>query len=638
MNETGHVQQPTVHSFQAEVKQVLDIVIHSLYTHREIFVRELISNAVDALEKVRYEKLSDQPIVDADAPLEIHIDVDESAKTITFSDTGIGMTEDEVNRNLGAIAHSGTKEFLQKIKESQSSGVNLIGQFGVGFYSSFMVAERVTVETRSYRPDAIGIVWESDGSGEYTTLPKEGLKRGAKITLRLREDAHEFASAERLKEIVQKYSNFVPFPILIDGEKVNTVQAIWTKNKNQIQDEEYKEFYKFIANAFDEPLFYLHFSSDAPIQLNALLFVPSTNVEQFGFGKTDPGVNLYCRKVLIQQHSDAIFPDWLRFVKGVVDSEDLPLNISRETMQDNALVQKLRKAVTSRFVKFLADQLKNNRDGYIRFWKQFHLSIKEGIISDFDYRKELAPLLLFESSKTESGQYITLDEYISRMRLGQKDIYYLSGPSRELIQTSPYMETFLKKQIEVLYLYEPADDFVLNALQSYQDKKFQSVDQGDLELPDVGDRDEESEGERLNRDDAEILAGWIKKVLGDRVDAVRPSKRLIDSPAMIVHTDSFMTASMQKVMQAVNKDFTGIGKKSLEINPSHPIMIRLNQLKRTRAMDDPLLSLAVETIYHNAMAAAGLVTDPRTLVQTNYELLQHTLASQTVGNEPTTEA
>jgi len=615
------------HSFQAEVKQVLDIVIHSLYTHRDIFVRELVSNATDALEKLRYEKVVAKGIANPDIDLDIRIEVDEDAKTISIADTGIGMTEEEIVESLGTIAHSGTREFLKHVAESPTQDVQLIGQFGVGFYAAFMVAKRVQVFSRSFESEAAGVEWTSEGDGEYTVEPAEGLVRGTKIVLSLRDDADEFASADKIKSIIQQYSNFVPFPIHIGGEKVNTIQAIWTRNKNEIEDDEYTEFYKYIANAHDEPTFRLHFTADAPIQISSLLFIPTMNNEQLGFGRMDPGVNLYCRKVLIQQHSDAILPEWLRFVKGVVDSEDIPLNISRETFQDNALIRKLRKVITSRFLKFLKEQAQDETENYETFWKTFGAFLKEGATADFEYRDDIAPLLRYETSK-EPGKLVSLADYVARMRPDQTAIYYLNGPSRDVIESGPYMETFKKRDIEVLYLNQPVDDFVLNAIREYEGKKIVSADQSDLELPDAPESDEQESDdqpqETMTPETVESLAGWMKKILGDRVETVKPSKRLVDSPAVIVNTDAMMTSSMQRVMQAMNQEFGQIGKKTLEINPQHPIMRKLSALRESES-EEAFLTTAVEQIYDNALIAAGLLSDPRTMVTRNYEILQKAL-------------
>ncbi len=631
MNETTHSPSPPKERFQAEVAQVLDIVVHSLYTHREIFVRELISNAADALEKIRYEKVQNEAIADPEAPLEIRIEVDEKNHRLTFTDTGIGMTAGEIRRNLGTIAHSGTREFLKHVREAPGREVQLIGQFGVGFYSAFMVSRGITVRARSFRPEAEGVEWKSDGGGEYTVEPKEGLRRGTQIILDLREDAQEFASASAIQEIVKKYSHFVPFPIWINGERVNTIQALWTRNKSEIKEEEYTGFYKFIANAFEEPFYRLHFSLDAPLQIHALLFVPKDNLEQHGFGRMEPGVNLYCRKVVIQNHSHVILPEWLRFLRGVVDSEDLPLNISRETLQDNALVRKLSKVITTRFLKFLREQMQADRERYTTFWSNFAPFFKEAILGDLaqDYRADLVPLLLFESSKPEGGRHVSLPEYLSRMPSGQKSIYYINGPSREAIESGPYIEAFRRRDLEVLYVYDSIDDFMLTTLHEYEGHPFQSADQGELDLPDVSAAADETPPaeDRLNRDEVDSLAGYMKKILGHRVDAVRASKRLVDSPVMIVHLDSPMTGAMQRVLETVNKDFINMAKKSLEFNPEHPILVQLAR-RLAREKESELLKLAVEQLYDNALAGAGMMKDPRAMVQRNYAILEHALKAE----------
>ena len=409
--------------FQAEVKKLLDIVIHSLYTERDIFVRELISNAADALEKFRHQRLLEKEVFDSHVPLEITIDVDDTSHTLTITDTGIGMTRAEMEMNLGTIAHSGSDTFLADLAEAAKKDISLIGQFGVGFYSAFMAAQKVRVLSRSYVPDAEGHEWSSDGSGSYTLTEEKGLRRGTRIIVELKDDAHEFANEEKIKAIIKQYSNFVPFPIKVKGETVNTVQALWARNKNEIKEEEYTEFYKFIGNAFDEPLQRLHFTADAPLAINALLFVPRENIERLGFGRMKSGVNLYCQKVLIEQHSENILPEWLRFLKGVVDSEDLPLNISRQALQDSALVAKLKKVITKRFLKFLGEQATKDAEKYNGFFADFGIYLKEGVTSDYAYRDEIAKLLRFESSKSEAGMLISLEDYIERMVEGQKEIY-----------------------------------------------------------------------------------------------------------------------------------------------------------------------------------------------------------------------
>ena len=382
-------QTPERHEFQAEVKQVLDIVVHSLYTDKEIFVRELVSNASDATEKLRHTQITEKDIFDADLDLEIQVSADEEAGTITIKDVGIGMTHDELIENLGTIAHSGSKAFLNALKEGGERNDNLIGQFGVGFYSVFMVADSVKVYTRSWQADGQSLCWSSDGSGSYEIEEADDERRGTRIVISLKEEYKDFAKKDRIEEIIKKYSAFVQFPVKVDGEALNTIGAIWLKNKNDITEEEYKEFYKFQAKAFDDPRFWLHFAADAPLEINALLFAPTENMEGFGFGRMEPGVALYCRKVLIDNEPKNLLPDWLRFVRGVVDSADLPLNISRESMQDSSLIQKLNKVITKRFLKTLEEKAKKEPEVYDDFWQSFGLFLKEGVTTDFTHRDQL---------------------------------------------------------------------------------------------------------------------------------------------------------------------------------------------------------------------------------------------------------
>ncbi len=612
---TDATSQKETHDFQAEIQQLLSIVINSLYTDREIFVRELVSNAADALEKVRHELLVNPDLPGKDDELEIRIDVDKEKKTLIIADNGIGMTREELSENLGTIAHSGTKEYLQKALQAAKGGdVNLIGQFGVGFYSSFMAAKKVTVETKSYHPDSHGLVWESEGGGTYSIAEKEGLSRGTRIVIELKDDAEEFAEADRVKEIVRKFSNFVSFPVLVDGEKVNTIQAIWKRNRSDISEEEYKEFYKFIANAWDEPMMRLHFSADAPLAIQALLFVPERNMEEFGFGRMEPGVDLYCKKVLIDKHPDELLPEWMRFLRGVIDSDDLPLNISRETMQDSRLVKKISNVVASRFIRFLNEQAEKEQETYGKFFETFGRFIKEGITTDFSHRKDLAKLLRFETSKTEPGKKTSLVEYTGRMPEEQKEIYFISGPSREAIEAGPYAEALIERGYEVIYNFDQIDDFVFDQLGEFDEKPLKSADRADVSLPDRENKEEE-----LSKEDADALCGWLKEKLGEKVGKVRPSNRLVKNPAAIV-TEGGMTASMQRLMQAMNKEAAGAtgGQLTLEVNPGHSVIRRLHELKGS---DEAFAAELAEQLYDNSMLAAGLLSDPRAMVSRLNDLL-----------------
>jgi TNF receptor-associated protein 1 len=612
--------------FQAETRKVLDIVINSLYTERDIFVRELVSNAADALEKFRHKSLTEEIEFDAHVPLEINLDCDDKNHVLTITDTGIGMNREELETNLGTIAHSGSQQFFEELAEAVKKDVNLIGQFGVGFYSVFMAAKKVRVQTRSW-DGSEGWEWSSDGNGEYTLAPCPGLHRGTKIIIELKEDAHTYASKFTIERIIHQYSTFVPFPVKVEGKKVNTVQAIWTRSKNEISDEEYNEFYKFIGNAVDEPLYRLHFSADAPLSINALVYVPKENFEVLGMGRMEPGVNLYCQKVLIDQHSENILPEWLRFLKGVVDSEDLPLNISRQSLQDNALVLKLRKVLTKRIIKFLDEEAGRDQAKYQEFWKTFGIFIKEGVTSDFAYRDELAKLLRFESSASEPGEMISLDAYIERMREGQDSIYYINGPSRAAVEHGPYVEMFRKREVEILYTLEPIDDFVLNHLGEYNGKKLVSADRADLSLPESttpeADRAaaEKTESESLDKAAADALCAWMGEVLTGRIQEVKVSGRLVDSPAMIVNVDGYMTSSMERLLKAAGQtDAFGMGsKKDMEINTASPLIRRLAALRES---DPEFARDLVEQVYDNAMIQAGLSVDPQTMVQRNYRILE----------------
>jgi molecular chaperone HtpG len=615
-------EKATKHEFQAETKKLLDIVINSLYTERDIFIRELISNSSDALEKMRHESLTKDDVFDEHVPLEITIDLDEEKHTLTITDTGIGMTRAELETNLGTIAHSGSGNFLSELAEAARKDVNLIGQFGVGFYAAFMAGKKVTVQSRSW-DGSEGNEWVSEGAGSFTLSESTGLHRGTKIIIELKDDAHDYDKKWKVEGIIKQYSTFVPFPIKLEGDTVNTVQAIWTRSKNEITDEEYNDFYKFVGNASDEPHYRLHFSVDAPLAINAVLFAPKENFESMGFGRVDPGVNLYCQRILIDQHSENILPEWLRFLKGVVDSEDLPLNISRQALQDNALVMKLRKVITKRFLKFLAEEAKRDSDYYLDFWNTFGIYIKEGVTSDYEFQKELAPLVRFESSRSEDGKPTSLTDYVERMAEGQEEIYYINGPNRAAIEAGPYVEMFNKKDIEIIYTMEPIDDFVLNHLGEFDGKKLVSADRADLDLSKSG-AEKEADGEKeekLSSDAGNDLVAWLKKTLDDKVADVIESKRLVDSPAMIVNPDGYMTSSMERIMAASRME-KGLApeasKKNLEINLASPLIKQLADLVKS---DESFASDVAAQIYDNAMIQAGLVVDPMVMVERNYKIL-----------------
>ena len=610
---------PQKFEFQAEIKQLLDIVIHSLYTEKEIFVRELVSNASDAIEKLRHLQITEKDnIADADRALEVNLTTDDTAKTLTISDAGLGMTRAELIENLGTIAHSGSKAFLKALSEGGQKNSNLIGQFGVGFYSAFMVAKTVKVYSRSWKKDEPAHVWTSDGSGSYEVEEVEGQERGTKIVIELKDDAHEFATEVRVKSILERYSAFVSFPVNLNGKHINTVQALWLRSKSEITDEEYTAFYKFQAHAYDEPRLRLHFSADAPLQINALLFVPKDNTEKFGMARLEPSVSLYCRKVLIDSKPKDLLPEWLRFIKGVVDSEDLPLNISRETMQDRALVEKLNKVITKRFIKFLSEEAKNRADAYNEFYGEFGIFLKEGAALDYTHKDDLVKLLRFESSLTEKGKTTSLADYVSRMGADQKEIYFLLGPSRTAIEAGPYLEGFKSRNLEVLFCYESVDEYVMSNVREFDGKKLIAADHADVKLPDAP-KPPAADGD-LSEDDAKALAEWLKTTLGDRVESVKPSDRLVDSPALAVNADKFMSPQMRRMMKAMNKDGADAPVKvNLEINPRHAV---IKHLAAAKTSSPEKAALIAEQILDNSLISAGLFEDPSKMVARLYKLLE----------------
>ncbi|MGD1031519.1 MAG: molecular chaperone HtpG [Opitutaceae bacterium] len=603
--------------FQAEVKQILDIVIHSLYTEKEIFVRELVSNASDSLEKLRHIQLTEKEIFDDRLALEINITTDDKARTLTVQDFGVGMTQAELIENLGTIAHSGSKAFLKALGEGGQKNAGLIGQFGVGFYAAFMVAKNVRVFTHSWRPAESGYLWTSDGGGEYAIEESSGERRGAKVVVELREDCSEFSQEWRIKEILQRYSAFVSFPINLNGKKINSIQALWSRNKNEIKDEEYVEFYKFQAHSVDDPRLRLHFSADAPLSINALLFVPKENPEKLGMMRTEPAVALYCRKVLIDPHPKNLLPEWLRFLKGVVDSEDLPLNISRETMQDRSLLEKLSRVITKRFLKFLEEEAKTRPDSFDGFQREFGMFLKEGAVLDFAHKDQLVKLLRFESSLTEAGKTTSLPDYVSRMAGGQTHIYYVLGPNRSAIEAGPYIEGFKARNLEVLFCFDGVDEYVMNTVHEFDGKTLAAADQADVKLPELPAQTEGA----LGGEDAKRLVAWLKETLGERVAEIRVSERLVDSPALALNADKLVSPHMRRMMKALNKEGAeSPARVNLEINPRHALIKRL-AVSAVSAPDKA--RLVAEQVLDNALISAGLLEDPAKMVQRLYKILEN---------------
>ncbi len=607
----------TSYTFQTEVRELLDIVIHALYSEREIFIRELVSNASDALEKRRLKQLTDSGALEPESTLEITVTTDEEGKTLTIADSGIGMTQEELIENLGTIAHSGTKKFLEAIKASNGSA-DVIGQFGVGFYSSFMVAEKVVVTTRSALKGSAGYKWESDGQSGYTIEDAENVPVGTNICVHLKEEYAEYAKAERVRGVLRRYSNFVGFPIQFNGERLNTVEAVWMKSKNDVKPEEYQEFYKYIAHTDEDALTYMHFSADAPIDLHALVFVPKDNPEAIGFGRTEPGVALHCRKVLIDASPEGLLPEWLRFLKGVIDSEDLPLNISREMLQDNTLIRKINDIITNRFLKHMEKLAKDDKDAYAEFYKLFSRYLKEGIITSWAHKETLGKLLRFESTFTDPGQTTSFSEYVSRMKDGQEGIYVLTGQSRALLENSPYLEAFKARGLEVAFFVDNGDEFVLDGLHTCEEKTILFADRSDLKLSDM-----EQEGEALSQEDASGLEEWLKTELGGRFEKISLSDRLVSSPVLVTQGAGAPSLQIREYMKAMGQELPE-SKPILELNPRNELVKNLASLQKT---DAAAASLIAEQLANTALLRAGLLEDPSVLAKNSEQVLEKLISA-----------
>ncbi|MEP0862696.1 MAG: molecular chaperone HtpG [Ignavibacterium sp.] len=608
------------YEFKAEVKKLLDILVHSLYTSREIFLRELISNASDALDKVRFEITKGTDVADKELPLEIKIDFDEKNNTITISDTGIGMTHDELITNIGTIAKSGSEEFLKQLSENKEAANNIIGRFGVGFYSVFMVAKEVIIKSKSFRKDEPAVWWKSDGSGDYEIAElNEPLKRGTIIEIHLRDDAKEFADKYRLEGIIKRHSNFISFPIYLKNEKINTIAALWREPKTSIKPEQYNEFYKFLTHDTEDPLEVIHTSVDAPIQFNALLFIPKRSYEFWRWSKDDYGLDLYVRRVLIQHQNKDLLPEYLSFVKGVVDSEDLPLNISRETLQENIIFTKIANSVTTNVLSHLLKLAKDNPERYDDFWREHGRVFKIGYM-DFTNADKYQQLLRFNSSASkDEKELISLDDYVSRLKKDQKEIYFALGSSREATDLNPHLEIFKSKGLEVLYLYDPVDEFVVTSIRKYKDFEFKSVDTVDLKslekFEDIIERKEKFEP--LSKDDEkhfDSLLDKMKKILGDRVKEVKESKRLQDSPSCLVNADDSISSTMRKILRMSNSEVKLPNQEViLEINKDHKLIRNLLEIFK-RNSDDEFIKDTTEQLYESALLLEGNLDDPHKLV------------------------
>ncbi len=608
---------PETHGFKAEVQQLLDLMIKSVYSDNEVFLRELVSNAADALDKVRFEALTrdDLTAPEGDEPA-IRVTVDAEKHTVVIEDDGVGMTRDEAIAHLGTIAHSGTASFLARLKEADAADApSLIGQFGVGFYSSFIVAQEVIVETLSAEPGAEPVLWRSKGEGSYSLEPCVRRHRGTRITLVLREDAHEFADADRLRSIVQRHSNFLQWPVLIDGERANSGKALWAQRPSDVDDDEANQLYRSLSMDWQDPAMRLHVSTDSPIQLHAMLFVPAARPFDLFQPEVERGPRLYARKVLIMEHAADLLPNWLRFVRGVVDSEDIPLNLSREMVQKTPVLRKISKVIVSRLLKDLVklDTPEADENKYPGVWEDFGVLLKEGFYSAPEWRDKLLPLLRFNATSHEDGEgLISLDAYKAAMPEGQDTIWYITAASRQQALASPHLEALRKRGWDCLVLTDAVDEWLVQSLTEHDGLPVKSIARGELDLDDDA---EESE----DKADLTGLAPWMQEMLAGDVAGVRASGRLTDSPCVLVDAeDSQISANMERILRGANQDVPS-SRRVLELNTRHPLVKNLASLHeqgRTSAAA-PIARLLLD----DALLLDGTVQEPAAIGRRLQDLL-----------------
>ncbi len=593
-------------TFKAETKQLLNILIHSLYKDREVFLRELLSNASDAINRLRFEMLTNANVLDADAELKIHVRADKDSRTVTIQDTGIGMTREEAIDHLGVIAQSGARKFLEAAKEKNVDASGMIGQFGVGFYSVFMVAEWVKVTSRSFHPDAEAVTWYATGDDAYQVSAGEMSERGTKIEIKLKEDAAEFAEEYRIKNIIHKHSDYIGFPIYVGDEKesVNKQTSLWRTSRNEITEDQYKDFYRQTTLDFEEPLSHIHFVTDAPVQLYALLYIPSKAERGVFALRKEDGLKLYSRNILIDDYNKDLLPEYLRFVQGVVDSEDLPLNVSRETVQSSGLMPKLKKVLTGQVIKELESMAKKDAEKYNSFWGEFGAYLKQGIAASPMDTENIQGLLRFKTNLNPET-WSSLEEYVGRMKAEQKEIYFIVGEDSKSVLRSPHLDYFHAQGTEVLLLTDPMDSFMLMGLRKYKDFELKNVSQADVKIDEK--EKEKAEAEKMPDTDFNTLIEKFKQVLGEQVADVRASSRLSQSVARLVDPDGTMNPEMQRVYKFLGKEYE-VPKKILELNPSHAILKNLLKLENA-----DLQTAIVEQIYDSALLVEGLHPDPSSI-------------------------
>lgn len=613
--------------FQSEVKQLLQLMIHSLYSNKEIFLRELISNASDAADKLRFRALSDAALYENEGELHVRIATDKEKRTLTISDNGIGMTRDEVIDNLGTIAKSGTKAFLESIGQDQAKDSQLIGQFGVGFYSAFIVADKVTVRTRAAgQPADKGVFWESQGEGDYTVADIEKADRGTEITLHLREGEDEYLDDWRLRSIISKYSDHISLPVEIetkneeDGtvtwEKINKAQALWTRNKSEISDDEYKEFYKHLSHDFADPLCWAHNRVEGKQEYTNLLYVPSKAPWDLWNREHQHGLKLYVQRVFIMDEAEQFMPNYLRFIRGLVDSNDLPLNVSREILQDSSVTRNLRSALTKRALQMLQKLADNNPEEYQTFWKEFGLVLKEGPAEDHANIEAIAKLLRFASTHNDSdAQTVSLADYVSRMVEGQDKIYYITADSYAAAKNSPHLELFRKKGIEVLLLSDRIDEWMMNYLTEFDGKSFQSVSKADESLDKLADEEKQAQQEETDKQLAPFVER-VKTLLGDKVKEVKLTHRLTDTPAIVTTGADEMSTQMAKLFAAAGQQVPEV-KYNFELNPNHPLVKQTAELTDETQFADWINLLLDQALF----AERGTLEDPNQFIRLVNQLL-----------------
>ena len=629
--------------FQAEVTQLLHLMVHSLYSNKEIFLRELISNASDAADKLRFEAMSDKALFEDDGELRIRVAFDKAARTITVSDNGIGMSREEVIANLGTIAKSGTREFFQRLTGDQAKDAHLIGQFGVGFYSSFIVADKVTVLTRrAGMTGAHGVRWESDGKGEYSVEVVDKPARGTEVILHLRDGEDELLSGYRLREIVRKYSDHITLPILMkkeewdkdkseyvvrdEDEQVNQASALWTRAKSDISDDQYAEFYKHVSHDYEGPLAWTHSKVEGRQEYTQLLYIPAHAPFDLWDREHRHGVKLYVRRVFIMDDAEHLMPAYLRFVRGVVDSNDLPLNVSREILQESKIVEGIKAGCAKKVLGLLEDIAENDPDKYARLWKEFGRVLKEGPAEDFANRERIAKLLRFASTHADTQeQTVSLADYLGRMKEGQDHVYYITADSFAAAKNSPHLEIFREKGVEVLLLHERVDEWMMSGLAEFEGKTFQSVAKGDLDLGKLADEEEKKEQER-EAGDFKDLTARIARQLGERVKEVRTTHRLTDSPACLVSDQHGMSGNLERLLKAAGQNVPG-SKPILEINPRHPIVQGL-----AHEADEGRFADWSDILFDQALLAeGGQLEDPGSFVKRLNQMLLQLADSRNAG-------